>query len=46
MKKVQRWKRAVLAGVLALTCAFPAYATNAEINKAKDKAASLEEEKK
>lgn len=46
MNKVQRWKRPVLAGVLALTCAFPAYATNAEINKAKDKAASLEEEKK
>nr|WP_034859679.1 M23 family metallopeptidase [Hungatella hathewayi] len=36
----------MLAIALAAACAFPAYGTSSDINKAKDKASSLEEEKK
>lgn len=46
MKIMSRWRRALLAGVLAASCAFPAYGTSSDINKAKDRAVSLEEEKK
>ena len=44
--KVLRWRRTLLAIALAAACAFPAYGTSSDINKAKDKASSLEEEKK
>jgi len=44
--KFLRWRRTLLAIALAAACAFPAYGTSSDINKAKDKASSLEEEKK
>lgn len=46
MKVTGRWQKALLAIVLAAACAFPAYGTSSDINQAKDRATSLEEEKK
>ena len=46
MKVTGRWRKALLAAWLAAACAFPSYGTSSDINKAKDRATSLEEEKK
>ena len=46
MKSYQRGVRTLLACILAVSCAFPAFGTNADIKDAKSKATSLEEEKK
>lgn len=42
----KRWSRMLLVCVMTWACAFPASGTNTDINDAKKKATSLEEEKK
>lgn len=46
MKAYKRWGRALLAFCLIVLFAFPVYATKTDVNDAKKKASSLEEEKK
>lgn len=46
MKAYKRWSRPLLALCLMVLFAFPVYATKTDVNDAKKKASSLEEEKK
>lgn len=42
----KRWSRVLLVCMMTWACTFPAFGTNTDINDAKKKATSLEEEKK